>query len=56
MQLDDLEALFEAKKITSLHQDAIYILLEIYRAGLVWLDDFDDAQPLIDALHELQDL
>lgn len=56
MQVDDLEDLFEEKKVTSLHQDVIYLLIEIYRAGLAWLDDYDDAQPLIDALQELQDL
>lgn len=56
MQIDELEKLFEAKRVTTLHQDAIYLLMEIYRAGLNWLEDEDEAQPLIDALQELADL
>lgn len=56
MHIDEIEKLFEQKRVTSLHQDVIYLLMEIYRAGKAWLEDEDEAQPLIDAINELIDL
>lgn len=52
----DLERIFEQKRLTFIHLEVIDLLIDIYKAGLTWLEDESDSQSLMDALQELHNL